>query len=130
MNRFVPAFAAPILLAASATLAVADEAAEKYVDDALPLLYHTCESVVVEADGDEGYIDTVIRAHVALSLYNRDIDVTAVEITDARKDELQAKFVEALRQGCERDQSALLAGVIDRAVAHAVSGEAPEAYIP
>ena len=113
-----------------ATAVIADEAAEAYVEEALPYAYHTCESVVAEADGDDAYIDRVIRAHVAMSLYNREIDVTAVEMTDARKDEVHGRFVAALRKGCERDASALLAGVVDRAVAHALSTEPDEAYVP
>lgn len=119
--------ALPALLAATA--AVADEAAETYVEDALPYAYHTCESVVLEADGDEAYTDAAIRALVALSLYNREIDVTRVALSDAQKDALQTKFVATLAEGCAADNDALLAGVIDHAVAAAISSEAPDAYV-
>ncbi len=125
-RTFAAALTIPALLA---SVALADEAAEAYVDEALPFMYHSCESVVVEAEGDEAYIETVLRAHVAVALYNRDIDVTAIELTDARKDELQAAFIEALRAGCESDRRALLAGVVDAAVAGAVSEVAPGAYV-
>ena len=35
------------------------------------------------------------------------------------------KFVDALKGGCEADEDALLAGVVDQAVAKALSGRQP-----
>jgi hypothetical protein len=52
----------------------ADAEAEKYVDDAMPLMYHTCQSVVDESNGNNEYVDKVLRAMVAVSLYNREVD--------------------------------------------------------
>ncbi len=63
----------PFALAGSA---FADEAAEKLVDDALPLMYHSCKSVVDEANGDNAYIEKVVRALTAVSLYNHEIVIS------------------------------------------------------
>ncbi|GMW08156.1 MAG: hypothetical protein AMXMBFR8_29520 [Nevskiales bacterium] len=129
-GSWIVSVAASALVVTFATTASADEAAEKYVDDAAPYMYHSCRSVVAEAAGNEGYIDTVIRAQVAVSLYNREIDVSAVEISADRRSKLHDRFIAALRSGCERDKNALLAGVIDRAVAHAISDTPAEDFVP
>jgi hypothetical protein len=104
----------PIWLSTSAR---ADAEAEKYVDEALPLTYHTCQSVVDESKGDNAYVDKVVRALVALSLYNREIDIAKYAKTDADKAKLRDKFIAELAEGCKEDKNALLAGVIDEAVA-------------
>jgi hypothetical protein len=101
----------------------ADAEAEKYVDDALPLMYHTCQSVVDESNGDNAYVDKVVRALVAVSLYNREIDIAKFAKTDADKAKLRDKFIAELADGCKHDNNALLAGVIDEAVADTLSGK-------
>lgn len=117
MKSFVFAVAAPFFLAGYCTVALADAEAEKYVDDALPLMYHSCASVVEESQGDLAKIDKVIKALLAVSLYNREIDITKYAKTDAEKTELQQKFAAALGEECKKDNNALLAGAIDDAVA-------------
>ena len=114
----VPAF----LLSFNAPVS-ADEEAEKYVDEALPLMYHSCKSVVEEAAGDNAYIEKVIRALAAVSLYNRDVQISQFEIGDEAKNALHDKFVTQLKAGCEADNDALLAGVIDKAVSEALAGK-------
>ncbi len=84
-------------------------------------MYHSCESVVDEAAGDEGFIEKVVRSLVAVSLYNRDVDISRFTISEEMKTALRDKFIEALKKGCEKDHDALLAGVVDDAVAHALS---------
>jgi hypothetical protein len=124
MSRFwIAAILAPGLLFGLPSLSLADEAAEKYVDDALPYMYHSCKSVVEEAAGDNAYIEKVIRAILAVPLYNRDVDMARFEISDDAKTTLHDKFVAALKKGCEADKDALLAGVIDHAVAEALAGQ-------
>ena len=103
------------------TTALADADAEKYVDDALPLMYYSCSSVVKEAAGNEAYVESVIRSLAAVSLYNRDVKVTMFDISDEAKGAMHDKFVEALTKGCEADNNALLAGVIDHAIADALA---------
>lgn len=124
MSNFLIKLAAmPVLLLALNTSAMADEEAEKYVDEALPLMYHSCKSVVEEAAGDNAYIGKVIRALVAVSLYNRDVQISQFEISDDAKNALHDKFVTLLKAGCEADNDALLAGVIDKAVSEALVGK-------
>jgi hypothetical protein len=101
----------------------ADAEAEKYIDDALPLMYHTCQSVVDESNGDNAYVDKVVRALVAVSLYNREIDIAKFASSDADKAKLRDKFIAELADGCEDDKNALLAGVIDEAVADTLSAK-------
>jgi len=123
MSRlWIVAVAVPALQFA-VTAAFADPAAEKMVDDALPYMYHSCESVVEEAAGDEGYIDKAVRAMVAVSLYNRDVEMATFEVSDESKTAMHDKFVAALKKGCEEDHKALLAGIIDHAVADALSNK-------
>lgn len=117
------ALLAPALLCSLSTVVLADAEAEKYVDDALPLMYHSCKSVVEEAAGDNAAIDKVIRALVAVSLYNRDVEISRFEVSDEAKTTLHDKFVAALKKGCEADKDALLAGVIDQAVADALAAK-------
>ena len=122
MTRILPALIAGFAMHFMMTgAASADDAAEKYIDDALQYLYHSCESVIEEAEGDESYIDTVVRALVAVSLYNHEIDITDYATTDEQKDALKTRFIEALASGCEEDNDALLAGVIDDSVRFALS---------
>jgi hypothetical protein len=124
MRRIWPALIAGVAMHFMMTgAASADDAAEKYIDDALQYLYHSCESVVEEAEGDESYIDTVVRALVAVSLYNHEIDIADHATTEEEKAVLRDRFIEAVGNGCEEDEDALLAGVIDDSVVHALSME-------
>ena len=124
MSRtLITLLAVPVLQFALAAPAFADASAEKYVDDALPLMYHSCTSVVDEANGDEEYIEMAVRAMVAVSLYNRDVEISRFTISEEKKTALRDKFVAALKKGCEKDHDALLAGVVDDAVVHALASK-------
>lgn len=124
MPKFwIAAAAAPIFHLALTGAAFADEAAEKYVDDALPVMYHSCASVVEEAAGDNAYIEKVIQSLVAVSLYNRDVTVAMFEVNDAAKTSMHDKFIEALKKGCSANKNALLAGVVDEAVSEALAAK-------
>ncbi len=112
--RFSATLACAICL--NANVAVADEEASKMVQEALPLMYHTCNSVVEETDGDEEAIVDVVGKMVALVLVNRNIDVTQYTASEEEKAKVRAGFIEALRVGCENDRDALLAGVVDASV--------------
>jgi hypothetical protein len=124
MARFLTALVLiPAFLLSLNTAVFADAEAEKYVDEALPLMYHSCKSVVEEAAGDNAYIEKVIRALVSVSLYNRDVQISLFEISETAKTTLHDKFVALLQAGCEADNNALLAGVVDRAVSGALAGK-------
>ena len=86
MTKFwIALTAVPLLLFALAAPAMADAAAEKLVDEALPLMYHSCKSVVEEGNGDVEYIEKVVRALVAVSLYNHEIDISKHVKTEVEK---------------------------------------------
>ncbi|WP_253282647.1 MULTISPECIES: hypothetical protein [Ruegeria] len=108
--------AATALMLAAPGLALADEEAEQMMQDALPLMYHTCTSVIEEADGNEEYILDVVGKMTALSLYNRQVDIEAHATSDEEKAALRETFVAALKEGCTGDGNALLGGVVDNAV--------------
>jgi len=122
MTKFwITLIAMPFVLFALAAPAMADAAAEKLVDDAMPFMYHSCKSVVEEGNSDVDYIEKVVRALVSVSLYNHEIDISKYAKTDADKTALRDKFVEALGKECKRDKDALLAGAIDDAVITALA---------
>jgi hypothetical protein len=123
MNRVLSSLALALMSVCFSASARADAEAEKYVDDALPLMYHTCQSVVDESNGDNAYVDKVVRALVAVSLYNREVDISKFASSDADKAKLRDKFIAELADGCKDDKNALLAGVIDEAVADTLSAK-------
>ena len=98
------------------TFAVADEAAEQMVQDALPVMHYTCASIAEEADGDEAFVVEVVGKMTALSLYNRQINIEDHATTDEEKAQLREAFIAALSEGCAADKDALLGGVVDNAV--------------
>ncbi len=124
MTKFwIALTAVPLFHFALVAPVIADQAAEKLVDDALPLMYHSCKSVVDETKGDAAEIEKVVSALVAVTLYNHEIDISKHVKTEAEKTALRDKFVEALGKECKRDKDALLAGAIDDAVVSALSSK-------
>lgn len=96
--------------------AMADEAAEQMVQDALPVMHYTCASIAEEADGDEAFVVAVVEKMTALSLYNRQINIEDHATTEEEKAQLREAFIAALSEGCAADKDALLGGVVDNAV--------------
>lgn len=113
-NPFKSSICAAFLFAPS--FALADEAAEQMVQEALPLMHYTCASIAEEADGDEEFVVTVVRKMTALSLYNRQINIEDHAATDEEKAQLRETFIAALSEACAADKNALLGGVVDNAV--------------
>ena len=103
--------------------ATADPGAEIYLDRAEQVLHHSCRSLVEVAGEDPTQIEMVLRSMVAVSLYNREINVADYAKTDDELKELKSTFIDAIRSGCEEDSDALLAGVVDRAVVYALTDE-------
>ena len=112
--RFRMLVCAAILVAPS--VAMADDAAEQMVQDALPVMHYTCASIAEEADGDEAFVVEVVGKMTALSLYNRQINIEDHATTDEEKAQLREAFIAALSEGCAADKHALLGGVVDDAV--------------
>ncbi|CUJ84067.1 hypothetical protein RUE5091_00177 [Ruegeria denitrificans] len=101
---------------AAPCVAMADDAADQMVQDALPVMHYTCASIAEEADGDEAFVVTVVEKMTALSLYNRQINIEDHATTDEEKAQLREAFIGALSEGCAADKDALLGGVVDNAV--------------
>ena len=120
---WIAAILAPSLLLSLTCTVRADEAAEKYVDEAVPYMQYSCKGLVEEAAGDNAVIEKAIRALIAVSLYNRDVDMARFDISDNAKTALHDKFVASLKRGCEADKDALLAGVVDQGVSEALAGK-------
>ncbi len=104
------------LLVASAVTATADEELDMMLKDALPVMLHSCNTVTEETGGDEEQILEIVRKMVAVSLINRNIDISDYVSSEDEFEALRADFIEVVRAGCEADRNALLAGVIDKAV--------------
>jgi hypothetical protein len=64
-----------------------------------------------------------VRMMVAVSLSNRNIDLTTYDLDDAKKEEIKAKFLSMLEDGCASDSNALLAGIVDHSVHELVGGK-------
>lgn len=109
MSAYAVIFAVP-------SVAMADDAADQMVQDALPLMHYTCASIAEEADGDEEFVVAVVQKMTALSLYNRQVNIEDHATTDEEKAQLREAFIAALSDGCAADKNALLGGVVDNAV--------------
>jgi len=97
-----------------------DEEMSRILDEAMPYMHHSCESVINNYGDDEEKVAEIVRLMVAVSLFNREIDIEKQIPDEAERASLKDEFVEALRVGCEADPDALLAGVVDTAVKDAV----------
>ena len=116
MHNRVLTLTSALVLALNTSSVAADEAADKLVQDALPVMHYTCRSVVDEADGNEAFIIEVVRKMAALTFVNRRIDLSQYAQTDEQRMIVREDFIDALRVGCEDDKDALLGGVVDNAV--------------
>lgn len=98
------------------TSAVADEAAESILDQAMPFMHHSCESVLGTYQDDHQQIADIVALMVMVSLYNREIDILAEVEDESDRDALDVEFVEELEQACDDDPGLLLAAAVDTAV--------------
>lgn len=97
-----------------------DDTALIYLEEAAGTLHHSCRSLVARYGDDEDAIFDVIEGMIAVSLYNRRIDFTALDLTDAEREEIHAEFLDELGDGCAVDADAMIAGIVDRVVARLV----------
>jgi hypothetical protein len=107
-------------LAATGAAAQVDEEMNRILDEAMPYMHHSCESVMNNYGDDEEKIAESVRLMVAVSLFNREIDIEKQIPDEAERASLKDEFVEALEEACEADPDALLAGAVDTAVKDAV----------
>jgi hypothetical protein len=102
--------------------AAADEMYDNYMEKAAPVMHYSCASLAEESGNDEAQMLHVVRMMVAVSLNNRQIDLSDYNVSDAEKEEIKAKFVGMLEEGCANDSNALLAGIVDQSV-HELVGD-------
>lgn len=120
LKALVPASLCALCLGLAATDASADEVAESMVDDALPVMWHSCESLEAVAEGDEEVIIDVLRKIATVSIYAREIDIEAMNLSDEEVETAKERFYAAISDGCKADRKALLAGIVDDAVVAAL----------
>lgn len=103
------------------TAANADAEMDRILDEAMPFMHHSCESVIANYGEDEEKVSQIVRLMAMVSLFNREIDVEASIPEVAERNALKDEFVRALEEACEADPDALLAGAVDTAVKEAVN---------
>jgi hypothetical protein len=107
-------------MAAASAAAQVDEEMNRILDEAMPYMHHSCESIILNYGDDEDKVAEIVRLMVAVSLFNREIDIEKQIPDEAERASLKDEFVEALEDVCEADPDALLAGAVDIAVKDAV----------
>ena len=119
----VSKFAAPVVigLVIVGSTVRADEEMDRILDEAMPFMHHSCASVVAEYGDDEEKVGEIVRLMVAVSLFNRSIDVEQLFPEDAARDALKDEFIKALEETCEADPDTLLAGAVDTATKDAIN---------
>ena len=118
-------FIRPLAVAAAASLlgfpALAqDQTGEEILAEAQAVLHLTCRSLHETYGDDEEAFLKVIDKMIAVSLNNRQIDFTELDLTADETAEIQAEFADQLGDACAVDADALMAGIIDRSVADLV----------
>jgi len=123
MFRNLIALAAPALIAtlsATTPLAAQDIDAEETLREAQGYLHLTCNSLNDSFGPDEDAMLDVIGLMIAVSLNNRQIDFTTLDLTPDETSEIQAEFADQIGDACAGDADALMAGIVDRTVAELV----------
>ncbi len=129
LRYFITTFYAASLsiMVSSVTHAQSDEAKD-YLKAAEPYLTLSCQALVDTYGDDEKQMEEIITLMTAVSVINRQIDITKLLPDEADKKEFSEFMEKALMAQCEDDVDSLIAGNVDRAVAYAFTdqGEAPK----
>lgn len=102
--------------------ALSDDEFDNYMEKAAPVMQYSCASLVEKAGDDTDMMRHAVRMMVAVSLHNRNIDLTTYDLDDTKKAEIKAKFLSMLEDACASDSNALLAGIVDASV-HEIVGD-------
>lgn len=111
-----------LLIAGAATFLLspiasqAEPTPEFMVQEAAGLLHHSCDSLVEVTGGHEDTIVSAVRKMIAVSLINRQIDLSGYATSDEQREELRLAFIEEVRDGCAADRKTVLIGIVDQAV--------------
>ena len=100
--------------------ATADDAKKRdYIAEARPYLHMSCEALVEAHGEDDKKMEAIVHSMVAVSLINREIDVTKL-LADKKDQDAFGVFLEkALTAQCEEDVHSLLMTNVDRAIVYA-----------
>ena len=102
-------------------MAYADEEMDRILNDAMPHMHHSCESILANYPDDEEAVAEIVRLMVAVSLFNREFDVLKEIPDEAQRETLRVEFIDRLEQVCEADPDTLLAGAVDTATKDAIN---------
>lgn len=119
-SLFAPVVALTLAFTAPAIATAEDKTAEQYLIEAATVLHHSCRSVEEKFGEDDAAVVDVVEKMIAVSLYNREIDFTQIELTPEEGEELWREFADELGDRCADDANALLAGIVDGIVAKLV----------
>ena len=114
------AIAAGIFIAFGST-AYADEAMDRILNEAMPHMHHSCESILANYPDDEEKVAEIVGLMVAVSLFNREFDIEKEIPDDEQRATLRVEFIDRLEQVCEADPYTLLAGAVDIATKDALN---------
>ena len=110
-----------VSLLASSNQAFADEEMDRILQEAMPHMHHSCESVLANYPDDEEAVAEIVSLMVAVSLFNREFDVLKEIPDEAQRKTLRVEFIDRLEQVCEADPDTLLAGAVDTATKDAIN---------
>ncbi len=101
--------------------AFADEEMDRILNEAMPHMHHSCESILANYPDDEEKVAEIVGMMVAVSLFNREVDVEKEIPDEEQRATLKVEFVDRLEQVCEADPDTLLAGAVDIATKDALN---------
>ena len=101
--------------------ALADEEMDRILNEAMPHMHHSCESILANYPDDEEAVAEIVGLMVAVSLFNREFDVLKEIPDEAQRETLRVEFIDRLEQVCEADPDTLLAGAVDIATKDAIN---------
>lgn len=109
--------------------ASADEArtVEWYLDQARPLLHHSCQSGWDAVEQDQDQFIELVGTISAVSFYNHDFNIERLTtLPEDKQTVLQREFYEEIGELCRQNGESLLAGVVDTALTGAIAKVAAE----
>lgn len=117
INRTTAALLACLI---AAPVAAQEMNAEEVLSEAQGYLHLTCNTVVKTHGTDEDKMLDIVGLMIAVSLNNRQIDFTTLNLSDAEVTEIRSEFAEQIGNACAHDADQLLAGIVDGVVAELV----------
>ena len=113
------------MMVASLTFAQ-DKKPEDYLKKAEPFMNLSCQALVDTYGDNAEEMGDIVELMVAVSVINRQIDITKFLANDDDKAEFGQFLQVAVTTLCEEDVHSLLAGNVDRVVAFAFADESDQ----